>query len=95
MTVTVEHHTEQNMFSATLDGQDAGRLVYTPHKSRSEWVAYSTSVSPMFEGRGVGSALTLAAVEAAQAQQVKIVPTCWFVAGWLDRHSEFADVRKY
>ncbi|MDA9913231.1 N-acetyltransferase [Candidatus Nanopelagicales bacterium] len=94
MAVSVEHQAEQNMFTARLDGQDAGRLVYTPHKTRPEWVVYSTSVSPVFEGRGVGSALTLTAVEAAQAQQIKIVPTCWFVAGWLDRHPEFADVRK-
>jgi predicted GNAT family acetyltransferase len=94
MSLEVSHQQDAHMFVASLDGEDAGRLAYDPHRSKAEWVAYSTSVSPRFEGNGVGSALTLAAVEAAQRDAVKIVPTCWFVAGWFDRHPEFADVRK-
>ncbi len=77
-------------FEARVGGEPAGFLDYRlagdvatmPH----------TVVEPRFEGSGVGSALVQAAVQAARDRGWRIVPSCWFVAGWLQRHPEHQDL---
>jgi uncharacterized protein len=58
------------------------------------WEFYSTQVDPAMEGRGVASALVLAAMKAATGAGVRVVATCWYVEGWLDRHPEFQQLRE-
>jgi predicted GNAT family acetyltransferase len=49
-------------------------------------VLIHTETQPDFEGRGVGSALTRMALDAAREQDHMIVPLCPFVEGYIDRH---------
>jgi len=46
-----------------------------------------TVVPRELEGQGIGSALVRAAVEYAEAEGLRIVPTCSFAREWLARHS--------
>ncbi|MFJ6214922.1 GNAT family N-acetyltransferase [Streptomyces sp. NPDC092296] len=57
-------------------------LVVLPH----------TEVEPEFEGRGVGGALARAALDDARARELPVLATCPFIAGWLGRHPEYADL---
>lgn len=43
-------------------------------------------------GRGVGSALVVAALEHAREHGLRVIPTCPFVPAVIDRHPEFADL---
>ena len=52
-----------------------------------------TGVPPALEGRGIASALTLAAMEAARSEGWRVIPACSYAAAWLRRHPEFADLR--
>lgn len=51
-----------------------------------------TVVPPEARGGGVASALVRAAVAHARAEHVTLVPTCPYVAAWLERHPGDADV---
>jgi predicted GNAT family acetyltransferase len=51
-----------------------------------------TGVPTPVEGRGIASALTRAAVEAARAEGWKVAPACSYASSWMRRHPEFADL---
>ncbi|WP_433258876.1 GNAT family N-acetyltransferase [Streptosporangium sp. CA-135522] len=77
-------------FEAKVDGKHAGRLDLV---RRGAVIVYPhTVVDPEFEGRGVGSELVRVALDAARAEGVTIVPSCWFVKGWIERHPDYADL---
>jgi predicted GNAT family acetyltransferase len=44
------------------------------------------------EGQGIGSALARAALEYARANDLKVIATCRFVHGYLQKHTEYADL---
>ena len=45
-----------------------------------------------FEGHGVGSRLVQGALDDLRARGLAVVPLCPFVAGFIDRHPEYADL---
>jgi predicted GNAT family acetyltransferase len=51
-----------------------------------------TVVPPAFEGRGVGSALAKAALGYARAHGLSVKPICPFIAGYIGKHPEWADI---
>ncbi|HWJ22534.1 MAG TPA: GNAT family N-acetyltransferase [Gemmatimonadaceae bacterium] len=51
-----------------------------------------TEVPEALEGRGFGAALAKAALDAARAAGLKVVPTCPFVRTYIRRHPEYADL---
>ena len=58
------------------------------------WEAFSTNVDPAAQGHGVGARLAHALLEAADEAGVTVIPSCWFIEGYLDRHAaEFGHLR--
>ena len=53
---------------------------------------YHTESPQALAGRGVGSKLIRTALLSARAQGLKVRPTCSFVAAYMKRHPEFADL---
>ncbi len=51
------------------------------------WEVYSTVVDPAHEGRGIASRLVRFVLDAAEESGVRVIPSCWFVDGWMQRHS--------
>jgi len=49
-------------------------------------------VPPEFEGRGIGSALVRATLEAVRGEGRKVVARCPFIAAYIRRHPEFQDL---
>ncbi|AWS47715.1 GNAT family N-acetyltransferase [Streptosporangium subroseum] len=79
-----------DFFEAEVDGKQAGRLDLI---RRGTVIVYPhTEVNPEFEGNGVGAELVRTALDAARAEGAKVVPSCWFVKGWIDRHPDYADL---
>ena len=77
-------------FELSLDGHTAfttyrlaGDVLSVPH----------TEVPREFEGRGIGSALVKGVLEIARARGLKVRPLCPFVAAYMQRHPEYADLR--
>ena len=74
-------------WEARLDGELAGYAEYIPGRGRI--VFTHTVVEPRFEGRGIGTGLARAALEAAVAGGLRIVPYCPFISAYLRRHHEY------
>ena len=53
-----------------------------------------TEVPKELNGKGIGSALVRGLLDIARAQGLKVVPLCPFVAGYIDKHPDYADLRK-
>jgi predicted GNAT family acetyltransferase len=51
-----------------------------------------TEVPKELNGRGIGSALARGLLDIARAQKLKVVPLCPFVAGYIAKHPEYADL---
>lgn len=64
------------------DFQDVGGAVALPH----------TEVDPSMNGRGLGSQLVRFALDDVRARGRKVVPACPFVATFIERHPEYADL---
>ncbi|MDQ2677586.1 MAG: N-acetyltransferase [Actinomycetota bacterium] len=47
-----------------------------------------TVISPAHRGKGLGDVLVEGAVRQLNERHVTIVPTCWFVAEYLERHPQ-------
>jgi predicted GNAT family acetyltransferase len=53
-----------------------------------------TGVPSALEGRGIGSQLARAGLDYARQKGLSVVPLCWFVAGYIKRHTEYQDLVK-
>ena len=51
-----------------------------------------TEVPAAMRGRGIGSQMMRGVLESVRAQGFKVVPRCPFVADYMNRHPEFADL---
>jgi hypothetical protein len=49
-------------------------------------------VPPALEGRGIGSEMARAVLEAARANGEKVVPACSFIADFIAKNPEFQDL---
>ena len=76
-------------FEAYLDGETAF-TEYVIHDGAM--VLPHTVVPPAFEGRGVGSALAKAALGYARNHHHTVKPICPFIAGYIRKHPEWADI---
>jgi predicted GNAT family acetyltransferase len=87
--------------SNVIDNTAAGRFELT-EQGETAIAAYvregdaivftHTQVPPALEGQGVGSRLIAGALAQVRDAGLKVVPACSFVAGYVQRHPEAADL---
>jgi len=89
--VTVRDDREGNRFEAVDEsGVVAGFAAY--RRSPKRIVFTHTVVDDAFEGRGVGSTLVRAALDAAREEGLTVVPRCPFVRAYIEKHPDYADL---
>lgn len=88
--VVVTDIPDRSRFEGSVDGRAAGFAQY--HREGDVMVMPHTEVFPEFEGQGVGGAIVRHALEAFRSQGLGVDPQCPFVAAWIQRHPEFADL---
>lgn len=83
----IEHDAQARRFFA----RTAHGLAYLAYEQKDDGVLdlQHTVVPKAAQGEGVGDALVRAALDYARERQVKIIPSCSYVSGWLDRHPDF------
>ncbi len=88
--ITVLRNDERQRFEATVNGELAGYSDYTRAEGRIEFT--HTEVDDAFEGQGVGSTLVSEALDQVRAEGLDVIATCEFVASYIKRHQEYADL---
>ena len=64
------------------------RIEYIKTKNGEVYLTH-TEVPSALEGKGVGSSLVRLALEDIERQQLRLVPLCPFVAGYVQKHPEW------
>lgn len=91
MEPTVTDNAEQRRYEIHVGGEVAGFAAY--RRRPGELVFTHTEVDPAYEGQGLGGRLARAALDDARTRGLAVVPVCPFIASYIDRHPEYADLR--
>jgi predicted GNAT family acetyltransferase len=86
----VTDHPANGRFEIAVDGELAGFANY--HRVGENLDFTHTEIDDRFEGRGLGSTLIRAGLEAARERGMGVLPHCPFVRSFLQRHEEFLDL---
>lgn len=80
-----------NRFEAEVEGQ----VAFVDYKRRGDTIWFThTEVPQQLEGRGIGSALAKYALDYALAHSLTVVPSCPFIAEYIESHPEYAGLTK-
>jgi uncharacterized protein len=86
-TPDIRHDTDGKRFVLALDGAEAELNYRDVDGTTLDY--YRTFVPSTMRGGGIASKLTARALEYAQEQGLKIVPTCPFIVTYIERHPEY------
>lgn len=90
MAVTVDDNPGASRYEIRVDGEVGGVAVYRLAGDRI--VFLHTEIEPAHEGEGLGGRLARGALDDARARELAVVALCPFIAGWIERHPEYADL---
>ena len=88
--IDVHDNPSQSRFEIDDDGKLAGFAQYVRRPGRILFM--HTEIDPAFEGRGLGSQLAAAALNATRAAGERVVPLCPFIGSFIERHPEYDDL---
>ncbi|HHX35036.1 MAG TPA: N-acetyltransferase [Gammaproteobacteria bacterium] len=84
--IHVEHDTQKKCFSAVIDGHQA-LLEYRALDEHTIDI-YHTFVPGELRGKGIAAVLAKEALAYAKQQDFKVVPSCSYIAVYLERHPQ-------
>jgi uncharacterized protein len=80
------HDHERNRFEIVVDGH----LAVLDYRREGDAVNMThVGVPTPIEGRGIAATLTRCALDWARREGLEVVPSCPYVAGWIERHPEY------
>ncbi|MFI1094899.1 GNAT family N-acetyltransferase [Streptomyces sp. NPDC020917] len=86
----VELADDRHRYEILVDGRLAG---FTEFRDReAQRVFFHTEIDEAFAGQGLASTLVRQALDDVRASGKRIVPVCPYVAKFLQKHGEFADI---
>lgn len=90
MTVTVRDNPDRQRYEVYADDAFAGYAEY--RRTDDTLTLVHTVVKDEFEGRGLAAHLVRAALDEARVHDRAVLPECDYVAAYLARHPELADL---
>lgn len=80
----------ESRYEARLEGELAGSLTYRRRTARISLI--HTEVDDRFRGRAIGTRLAVAALDAARAEGLAVLPICPLVADYIDHHPDYQEL---
>jgi predicted GNAT family acetyltransferase len=90
MEMTVKDNADALRYEITVDGERAGFVTY--RLSPGVMTFLHAEVDPAREGRGIGSRLVRDALDDARARGLTVRPRCPFVAAYIERNPDYANL---
>ncbi len=91
MDVSVQHQPDRNRYNLVADtGEVIGRIDY--RERAGVLTLWHTEVDPAYGGRGYGAVLVKGALDDIRERGLTVRPTCPFVARYIERHPDEADL---
>jgi predicted GNAT family acetyltransferase len=89
MAEAVRDNPDEGRFELKIEGQTS----YVYYETKPGIITFThTDVPLVMSGKGVGSRLIKGALEAARGRGLKVVAECPFVAAYIKKHAEYADL---
>ena len=88
--VTVRHAADQHRYEAVIDDHVVGFAEYQPMPDGV--VMHHTHTDPAFRGHGIAAVLVAGTLDDLRDQGLHVVPSCWYVAEYIERHPEYRDL---
>jgi predicted GNAT family acetyltransferase len=92
LTATVGDNDAAHRYELRLDDELVGELLYRTNGNVVTLI--HTQIASQVEGHGLGEQLVAGALDDIRERGLRIVPLCPFVAAYLRRHPESADLVK-
>jgi hypothetical protein len=88
--IRVADNPSEHRYEVFVDDELAGLAVYRVEPGRL--VFTHAEVDDAFGGMGVGGTLAAAALDDVRARGLQVVPQCPFIAAYIERHPDYADL---
>ena len=89
MDFEIKQDTEKNRFVTYVEGYEAV-VEYTLKDNVID--LYRTFTPPELRGKGVAGKLVKYALEHAKENNLKVIPTCSYVRGYIERHENYKEL---
>lgn len=90
---TADPLVRHNPTASRYETEVAGELAFAEYVRRDGALVFThTWVPPALRGRGLAEVLVRAALEEARRAHERIVPQCSYVARFIERHRDYADL---
>jgi len=83
------HDKTASRFLMNVDGDEV-YVLYSENKDTID--LYSTYTPPPLRGQGLAEKVVLAAFEYAKEKNLKVIPNCWYVRKFLEKHTEYQNL---
>lgn len=90
MTTEVRNVSDRSRYELLVDGQLAGIADY---RVVADTVVFPhTEIDHSRRGQGLGAQLVQGALDDVRPSGRRVVPSCWYVAQFIDEHPEYRDL---
>jgi NAD+ kinase len=88
--VSIVDNLDASRYEVLLDGEVAGHVEYRRGPGYIDFL--STEISQGYESRGLAGRLASRALDDARSRGIRVTLSCPFMAGYVERHPEYADL---
>ena len=82
-----------NAANTRFEARIGDQVAVNPYRLDGDTITFTGTVVPEeLRGRGIGEQLARAGLDAARERGLKVVPQCGFVAAFIEKHDEYADL---
>ncbi len=90
MDFEINHLIEKGRFSAIVDGQEA--ILSYRKEDESTLNFLSIYVPESLRGGGIAAKIVKHGLEYAKENNFRVLPTCWYVKKYIERHEEYQNM---
>jgi hypothetical protein len=87
---SVRHDVDASRYEYVVDGVVLAVADYQRDGDRV--LMHHTATDPAHRGQGIAARLVAGVLDDVRAHGQRVIPSCWYVAEFIDEHPEYADL---